>query len=188
MLLLAIVALTATARADGPMLVPRTMTQLEVPQHALPSEGIAWLGWSYASGGEAVLALPAEVGALHSASAMDEEMASGSMTLSAPMATEEICAYALAAYGATLDRVQAPCHASGALRMLQVAFLGKILHPLLVAAVLLGGHNAPGEDVDAAELVASAGRTLTLQEALEGVRLTPIVRTTGATMRATFRF
>src|SRR5688572_26213625 len=100
------------------MLVPRTMTQLEVPQHALPNEGIAWLGWSNATGGEALLALPAEVGSLHSASALEDQLDAGSMTLSAPMATEEICAYALAAYGATLDRVQAPCHASGALRML----------------------------------------------------------------------
>jgi hypothetical protein len=115
-------------------------------------------------------------------------IARSSMALRAPSAHEEMCAVALEAYGATLDHVQPSCATAGMLGIFETAFLRKVIHPLLIAAVVLdgrmpgagpGGHEAPAEPVE----------PFTLSDPTSGVRLRPsFVGFHGATLRASLRF
>jgi hypothetical protein len=118
----------------------------------------------------------------------DGPITRGSLVLRAPSAHEEMCAVALEAYGATLDHIQPSCQTAGMLGVFEVGFLRKVIHPLLIGAMVLDGRMpgaGPGGDAAPAE----PAEPFTLDDPTSGVRLRPsIVGSHGATLRATLRF
>jgi hypothetical protein len=141
-------------------------------------------------GGDALLLIPRALVRLQLPELVfdDGPIARSSLVLRAPAAHEEMCSVALEAYGATLDHIQPSCQTVGMLGVFEVGFLRKVIHPLLIGAMVLDGRM-PGTGPGGDRAPAEPAEPFTLADPTSGVRLRPsIVGSHGATLRATLRF
>jgi hypothetical protein len=115
-------------------------------------------------------------------------IARSSLMLRAPAAHQEMCLWAVGAYGATLDHVDPSCEHSGILGVFETAFLRKVIYPLLMAATVLDGR-LPDSGFAGNQTPTEPAESFSLADPSSGLLFRPsFVGFHGATLRATLLF